>query len=205
MEIIGLTICVNYSDILFHMLQQNSQFLKKWYIVTSPDDTQTIDLIHKTNLSNIEVLKYDEFYNNSLFNKSGAVKFAQEYIYNNYTETNILILDADIFLPDHFAETLPVTLEQNALYGLSERVDYWTLDDFKNNTNPRIHPHGSNFQGCFQLYRQCPITYTNHSSHCGDCDYDFRGLFQKHIHLKLSAKHLGQEHVNWGGRRSVLF
>jgi hypothetical protein len=45
MDITGITVCVDYSDIIEHMLCQNAKFLKTWYIVTSPADSETIQLL----------------------------------------------------------------------------------------------------------------------------------------------------------------
>ena len=47
MDIIAITISVNYSDILEHMLEQNSKILHKWFIVTTTADTKTITLLEK--------------------------------------------------------------------------------------------------------------------------------------------------------------
>jgi hypothetical protein len=102
MDIIAITICVNYDDIFKYMVQQNLKFFKKWYIVTKIEDTATIKLITELNNTSIEILYYNDFYTGSKFNFGGARKFAQEYIDKNYTNTNILILDADIYLPDDF-------------------------------------------------------------------------------------------------------
>ena len=76
MDIIAITISVNYDDILIHMLKQNSQFLKTWYIVTSPTDKDTINIITNANIPNIKMLFYNDFWKNASFNKGGAIRFA---------------------------------------------------------------------------------------------------------------------------------
>ena len=61
-------------------------------------------------------------------------------------------MDSDISLPDNFKEKLPMFLDDDTLYG-SQRIDYWSLENFKNETNG--HPiNGSYFIGFFQLYKQ---------------------------------------------------
>jgi len=50
MDIIAITVSVNYSDILKHMIDQNSKFFKVWYIVTSPEDKETVRLIEEKNI-----------------------------------------------------------------------------------------------------------------------------------------------------------
>jgi len=202
-EIICITVCVNYSDILKHVIDQNLKFFKKWYIVSSTDDTETHDLVKKMNSSNLCLLIYNDFYkNNSKFNKGGAVKFAQTYVSNHHSEeeVNILILDSDIFLPDDFISTIPEKLEDDTLYGTEERLDYWTLSDYNKNENPHVHRWGSRQVGFFQLYKQCSYTYED-SYNCSTCDMLFKNKFNTKINLKnLSVKHLGKEGVNWDGR-----
>jgi choline kinase len=209
MDIIAITVCVNYADILKHMITQNAKFLKAWYIVTSPEDLDTQNLIKGANLENIHVMIYNDFYKNSTFNKGGSLRFVQEHVNKEYKSSNILILDADIYLPDNFIESLP-TIEDDTMYGISERLDYWTLDDFINNTNPH-HQKGflteADFLvGFFQLYKQCEHKYKN-SYNCSKCDILFRDMFSKQQAINLTVKHLGREILNWDGRKksSVRF
>lgn len=200
-EIICITICVNYSDILKHVIHQNSKFFKKWYIVTSLDDTETYNLVKKVNNSNICILTYSDFKKNNLtFNKGGAIKFAQTHVNNHHSDSNILILDSDICLSDDFISTIPEKLEDNTLYGSSERLDYWTLSDYIKNQNPHVYEYGSQLVGYFQLYKQCSYTYED-SNNCSECDLLFRDMFTTKTNLeKLSVKHLGKDKVNWDGR-----
>jgi len=201
MEIIGVTVSVNYSDILAFMLRQNAKFLHKWYIVSSPEDIKTAELLRASNLENVELLIYHGFHENgAVFNKGGAVQFAQNHIENNYTGANILLLDSDIYLPDTFTDKLPACIEDNILYGVRERLDYWTVEDYVKNQNPRPYRHGDAFVGFFQLYKQNTYKYPSSYS-CSDCDNLFSRMFGNHIHIEISVKHLGKEGDNWYGRR----
>ena len=204
-EIICITICVNYSDILKHVIHQNLKFFKTWYIVTSIDDTETFNLVKKVNSSNICILMYSEFYKDNLkFNKGGALKFAQTYVNTHHSDSNILILDADIFLPDSFITNVPEKLEDDTLYGTSERLDYWSLNDYNTNQNPHIYQWGNKQVGFFQLYKQCLYTYED-SFNASECDLTFRNKFNTKKNLEnLSVKHLGKDFVNWNGRVWVL-
>lgn len=198
MIIFAITVSVNYDDILQHMIHQNSKFLDKWFIVTSQEDTKTISLIEKSGKENIELLIYNDFYKNSKFNKGGAVLFAQNHINNNYSSSNILILDSDIYLPDNFKEKLPTFIEDDTLYG-SQRIDYWSLENFKNETNG--HPiNGSYFIGFFQLYKQNKNYMYKDSFNCSKCDDIFRDKFKIKKKLDICVKHLGQNRDNWDGR-----
>jgi hypothetical protein len=204
MEIIAITVCVNYSDILEFMLKQNIKFLKKWFIVTTKSDTKTIQLLENYN-EIIHILIYDDFYiNNYKFNKGGAIKFAQDYIDINFTDSNILILDSDIYLPDNFMYCLPKNLEPHKLYGSFERDDLWTIVDFIENTNPHKYIYGNSFVGFFQLYKQNSIYKYEESYNCASCDNTFRDKFNTRECLKISVKHLGKDTVNWNGRTYVL-
>ena len=199
-EIVAITVAVNYADILKHVLNQNSTFFKKWVIVTSPDDVQTMSLINNSNKANIQLLIYNDFYiKGSMFNKGGALRFAQEHVYHNYKNENVLILDADILLPINFLKKLPLRVENNTLYGVSERLDYWSVDDFNNDINPHLHSGSKQFVGFFQLYKQSAAYKYERSVNCSKCDDKFRNMFKKKILLDLSVKHLGRPRGNWDG------
>lgn len=199
MEIIAITVCVNYHDILAHMLEQNSKFLYKWIIVTSPEDKNTITLVETSGKDNIKLLLYTDFHKNrAKFNFGGARLFAQNYVKDTWPSANILLLDGDIYLPDHFAEKLPPALEDNTLYG-ANRTDYWTVNDFEKGTHP--HPHRDDyFFGFFQLYKQNDRYMYADSINCARCDVYFRDKFPKRIKLDLCLKHLGRNGPNWNGR-----
>jgi hypothetical protein len=204
MDIIAVTVSVNYSDILEHMIIQNIQFLKKWFIVTAPEDKKTIDLLENYK-HKITVLIYDGFYiNNHKFNKGGAIKCAQDYIDLHFKDENILILDSDIYLPDDFTKQLPPIVEPHTLYGVSERIDYWTLDDFNKCIKPHVYSCAKFFVGFFQLYKQNAKYKYEECEDCGGCDNIFRELFNKKQLLEISVKHLGKECVNWYGRVSKI-
>ena len=206
MEIIGITVSVNYADILEQMIEQNSKFLYKWFIVTSEEDTKTRELILKSAKPNIEILFFGDFWKDgSRFNKGGALEYAQNHIEQNYGDANILILDSDIYLPDTFMESLPERIENEVLYGVSERLDFWTLDDFMKNRNPRRYSHDREFVGFFHLYKQNNYYRYKWSFNSSECDNDFRDRFRNRVMLNISVKHLGEEKVNWDGRVSTLY
>jgi hypothetical protein len=182
----------------------NSKFFKKWYIVTSPEDKDTITLIKNSGLTNMEILLYQGFYKNATFNKGGAIKYALEHLQKDHKSCNVLLLDADICLPDDFMSKLPKTLDTDTLYGVSGRFDYWTLEDYKNKKNPHIYTHGSKCVGFFQLYRESRKYTYNNSKNCSSCDDDFIKLFKKKVNLKFTVCHLGKDKVNWDGRVNAL-
>jgi len=199
MEIIALTVCVNYDDILKHLIEQNSKFFLKWFIVTSPEDTKTIELIESFGKENIEILIYNGFYKKQLkFNKGGAIFFGQTHIETIYSSANILLLDSDIYLPDNFFSTLPDTLAEDTLYSTNHRFDYSSIDDFINDTNPKRVE--TDFWGFFQLYKMDEKYMYSESFNCSSCDYVFKYKFQSKINLDICLKHLGVAACNWDGR-----
>ena len=200
MEIIAITVCVQYDDILERMLEQNAKFLHTWFIVTSPDDTNTIRLIETSGIGNIKLLLYTDFYKNKAkFNFGGARLFAQDHIDKLYSSANVLFLDGDIYLPDNFRENLPSVLEDDTLYG-SHRTYYWTLKGFNDEKESHAWKR-PNFEGFFQLYKQNEKYRYADSYNCSRCDDIFKGKFPKKIMLEIRVKHLGKNGEHWNGRK----
>lgn len=200
MDIIGITICVNFDDILFHTIDQNAKFLKEWYIVTDPNDSATLELLAKKNLPNIRTLFYDKFTVNAKFNKGGAVRFAQTHVHGVHEGANVLLLDADVILPDSLLAKLPKTLEPDVLYGVRERIDYDTLDKFLTRTDGKVCWYGGAFVGFFQLYKGSNKYLYTDSESCCTCDNEFRDTFPHRVRIEESIAHLGLSQVNWEGR-----
>lgn len=204
MDIIAISVSVNYADILEQIIQQNAKLLHTWIIVTSPEDAKTIQVIENAGCANVVTLLYEHFYvSGAAFNKGGAVHYAQTYIQNNFTDANILLLDSDIYLPDNFKEALPAALEKDTLYGVNQRLDYWTTEDFVNNKNPHVYPNNKGydgFVGFFQLYKQNNAKKYEFSYNCAKCDDAFTKKFVKRVRIPITVKHLGRDKINWDGR-----
>jgi hypothetical protein len=202
MDIIGITVSVNYDDILKHLLEQNSKILKLWYIITSPEDKNTIDLVNEANLSNVKLLIYNDFKKNASFNKGGGLLFGQEHVYQTHGENNnILILDSDIYLPDNMLEILADGIKDDTIYSAFERFDYSTLNDFINRKNPKRPWKENEILGFFQLYKGSSKYKYKSSNNCGICDENFRNLFNgKRELLNITVCHLGNARVSWNGR-----
>jgi hypothetical protein len=200
MEIVAITVCVNYHDILTHMMGQNARFFSRWYFVTSPEDSNTLSLIKESMLPNVVILLYNDFYKNAKFNFGGARRFAQEYIDTQHNNANILFLDADIYLPDNFLSRLPDVLAEDTIYGVARRNDFWSTEDFKSDKNSHRHNSGATIIGFFQLYKQHSSYMYKDSHNCAKCDTDFRNMFRGKKLLDISVKHLGRGGTFWDGR-----
>jgi hypothetical protein len=176
-------------------------FFKKWYIITSESDKATIEYIQELNNPIIQILYYDFQSEGAKFNFGGARLYGQNVVKSDGYENNpILMLDSDIVLPSNFLDILSnVDIQEETIYGISERRDYYCYNDYLKNTNYSIHSHSKNFQGCFQLYKSSTNKYMS-STNAGECDYKFRDLFSTRVHLNLSVQHLGLDGASWDGR-----
>lgn len=105
-DIYAATVCVNYAHLLKHCIS-NKRFFKRWVIVTSEDDTETIKLCQENNL---EYILSKKLYNRQ-FSKGEAINEAFDYL--GYTNDWYLHIDADVLLPDNFSDTVPVDVETN--------------------------------------------------------------------------------------------
>jgi len=203
-KIIGITVSVNYTDYLTYILENNAKHLEKWYIVTSREDIKTINLIK--GISNVEILYYNFYENGSLFDKGGALRYAQEIIANSFSEPqNILILDSDIYLPENFSNISKTVILDDCLFGVYDRFDYATPNDFLQKKNGQRYIHSDEYAGFFQLYKDNPKYRYKSSYDCSKCDFEFRDLFPRKLRLNLPLDHLGEAFINWGGRKTESF
>lgn len=201
---IAITISTNYDDILQYILPQNQKFFDKWIIVTHKDDKKTIDLIDKFNFKNVELLFFDFYADGKIFNKGGAIKFAQKTIPSSNIG-DVLLLDSDILLPDNFNDIIKnIDTKNDVLYGVRKRLDFHSYANLM--SGKQDHSYIGNFHGFFQLYKFNPSYLYNDSINCSQCDLDFANLFEtKQIIKDLLVKHLGKNAVNWDKRDKTDF
>lgn len=199
MNVIGITISVNYYDKLPHIIN-NSKYLHKWYFVVCATDIKTIHFLENQSYNNINILYYDNFFERSKFNKSGAINFAQQLVHKLYPNDWILLLDSDIILPDIFSEIKLNQLKNDTLYGIL-RNDYSNKQDLIDNKFVKFHNHTRyQFVGYFQLYFDKNMYYDKHSHNCAESDIIFLEKFNNKILLDGYVKHLGHTAINWNGR-----
>ncbi len=200
-DIYAITVSTKYDDILGVVIHQNARFLKKWYIITDPEDRATIDVVKAANYSNIELLYYD-FYKNAIFNKGSACRFGQMHsISQNGYNKCTLMLDSDIYLPDNFGDIMKsCKINANVIYGITNRHDFSRLSDLRSNRGYSTESYSDKIQGFFQLFIQLEHTMYKDSRDCSECDLAFNRLFQKESHLPLTLNHLGKSGTHWWGR-----
>lgn len=202
-DIYSITVSTRYSDLLKIIIHNNAKFFKKWYIITHPEDSATINVVKEANLPNIELLFFD-FYEGAKFNKGGAINYCQKYMVSQVgLGKTVLLLDSDIYLPDNFLDVInSINFRDNILYGQNKRYDFSKMSDFilkKGSTrNPYYSAH--KYEGFFQLFIQTEEAYYKSSFDCSKCDLEFHKWFSNKIPLPLTVYHLGQSGINWKGR-----
>lgn len=199
---IAITVSTNYADLLDIIIPINCHYFEKWLIVTHSTDIETIKVIKKHQRPNISIIYFD-FYKNVAFNKGGAIKYCQDYILRNVDYSGpILLLDSDICLPDNFNELIAsISFRDGTIYGTEKRLDYYSLENFKNNVVDYDYPWSQDFQGYFQLYLHNPAYLYNDSYNCSNCDLEFLNYFQDKVIIpNMVVKHLGKSGVHWNKR-----
>ena len=198
MSLVAITVSTNYSDLLPYTVKQNLQFFKKWIFVTDIADIATIDYL--SNFSNVIVLHWDFKNSGRVFDKGGALRYAQSTAYALYPDDWYVVLDSDICLSNKFKKITSnlQALRENAIYGALRRWDYRKLSDYLFEKNHFEYPWGDQLQGYFQLYKQ--HQFYSGSNDASGCDLEFVHHFaEKHFFSEFVCFHLGHR-GNWSGR-----
>jgi hypothetical protein len=150
---VGITVSVNYAGSLESILPFNLRHLDSLIVVTSPDDTATLQLCLKH--PKIKVIATDLFFRHGAkFNKGAAIELALMMIPRDKW---CLIFDSDVCFPaDMF---LLEALDKECIYGAS-RVLVNTEEQYSKATSKRnfdlsglrFEPRDAGFFGMFQLF-----------------------------------------------------
>lgn len=200
-RLIAITVSTNYSDLLPYVIESNIKYFDKWIFITSKDDIDTISQLSK--YDKIEILTYNFQNSNKIFDKGGAILNAQDYVYEKYPDHWYLLIDSDICLSNNFLNFLlevDNSIEEDTLYGASNRLNFATLQDFKNKENYIDYNKSgpSMIDGYFQLYKS--KFYYSKSMDASECDWTFNHSFGNKKHLNsFTCYHLGKN-GNWKGR-----
>lgn len=199
MQLIAITSSVNYTDYLVWCLESLAHVVDGVVVVTQQHDSAIGACLRH----NATPLVYDGWHDNGAkFNKSGAVRFAQEKIHAAYPDAWYLLIDADIVMQ----QDARATIEQHAtdadtLYS-ARRVDFHTVEELRAGTPTSVY--AAMFAGYWQLYRR-HVLYPEWSRSAEACDLEFASQFASCSMLPLVVGHLGREAVNWEGRRSPVW
>jgi hypothetical protein len=206
---IGITVSTNYSDLLPYVLEANERYFKEWYVITSPLDEETINILKKH--EKVTILYYNFNIDNRKFDKGGAVQYAQHIAYCKYPKEWYLIVDSDICIESNFSDYVDAVnlLDAETIYGAQDRRDYYKLSDYRQRKNyfkyGRVMDEagtlwGDHLAGYFQLYKKHFYYYPSYDA--SGCDVRFLHHFKKHkIITDLTLNHLGKDHINWKGRK----
>ena len=213
--LIGICVSYCYFDTLQFMLPVNYLHFNKIYIITQENDIETIEFSKK--FKNVVILFYNFKNNDKRFDKYGAIKYAQQKIYNEHPNSWYLIIDSDILLPNNFINILiNEKLNEECIYGAYRLNIFKTSELFRKNLfierNENLHSNNSNnilyrkkyppsILGCFQLYKKKCYQPDNFNN-AGWGDYQFGyDNFNLFCNLQnLIYIHLGEGNKNWNGK-----
>ena len=212
LSLVGLCVSYNYFDTLQFMLPINYLHFECIYLITQPDDIETIEFCKQ--FINVKVLFYNFKNNNKSFDKYGALNCGQREMYKDYPDSWYLIIDSDIILPNNMIDILiNENLNVNCIYGglrynvlksselLKKKQSIKHNDNYIYNNilwNKKTPP---SILGCFQLYKKHVFHYENYkNAGAGDYDFGYKN-FNLFCHIqKLVYFHLGKGGINWNGK-----
>jgi len=198
----GITVCVEYDDLLAITLPLNARHLSEIVVVTAPHDQRTKELVQT--VPNARCFVTDAFYRQGAkFNKGAAMEEGLTFLGRTGW---IIIHDADTLFPD----VMPLNdIQIGNLYTPHRRMltdpSQWT-PDFDWTTCYRTNE--GEFPGYFQLFHAAdPVLverpwYDVKWIHAGGCDSIFqdRWPIERKIRPNFEVLHLGEDGKNWFGR-----
>ena len=135
--IVAITVSTNYIDILPFVYERNKGCFKHWVFVTDKNDQETINFL--SNKPNVTVLYWDFQNERRHFDKGGAIRHAQYYVYDKFPNDWYLLIDSDIVLPSDvqtalYAEIIPdlekaPSISEIAIFGIHDRFDFLKMSD----------------------------------------------------------------------------
>jgi len=199
MNIISITTAVDYADYLGFCLQSLARVVQGAVVVTAQHDP-AINLALRFGATPLVFNGWHA--DGALFNKAAAIRYAQEMVHAAFPDSWYLLIDADIIMEQGARQIIEENAKvENALYS-ARRVDFHSKADLQKQ-KPTL-TYGGIFSGCWQLYRR-HMLYPEWSRSAEKCDLDFAKKFTSARVLPMVVGHLGQEGVNWEGRRSPMW
>ena len=209
---IGITVCVDYHDVLAYTLPWNAPHFDLLIVVTSLQDEATCEVARR--FPNVAVLQTDVFFaKGAEFNKGAAIEQALNWC--SWCSGWRCLVDADIVIPRE--ADLNRDLEDNRLYSAC-RKQCGRLDDWRKYLHafprgdwerwPLVHEDW--FVGGallvfnerdLVLQQRFPV-YPTHWRHAGGADTEFIEKWprEKQRMYPWHILHLGEPRKNWFGR-----
>jgi hypothetical protein len=201
---IAITVSTNYIDLLPFVYERNNGCFKHWVFVTDKNDQETINFLVKK--PNVTVLYWDFQNERRHFDKGGAIRHAQYYVYDKFPDDWYLLIDADIVLPledqDKIKKFLTIQNENHfseSIFGMGNRYDFSKMSDLLAEINYKHYDNQNMVAGYFQLYKE--KYFYSPSLDASQCDWYFTDFFPKKIFTDFKCYHLGQSYTHWKGNR----
>ncbi len=208
-KIDAVIVSVNYNDFLAITLENNLKILNNITVVTSESDKTCQEICKKFGVNLIVTERMYE--DGATFNKGKAIN---EGIKSLVDPDWILLLDADICLPDNFNQVwLEFGKDPKSLI-TCERYFCKDFDSYKvwesDNKNYKGKKERSKWLGYFQLFNASIISdinkvYPEEFEDAAWSDITFRNKFTKKAELNTAVAHLGDAYSNWKGRKTNKF
>ena len=203
-----IIVSVDYNDFLPITLENNTKIFDNITVVTSINDEECQKICQDFNVNCVVTERMYE--NGASFNKGKAIN---EGIKSLLNPNWILLLDADIIVPETFTESFKDNYTNiNSLY-VCNRVmfkEYQSYLDWKSGSGIKGQVSKLNGIGYFQLFNinsNClqRIVYPENSNNAAGSDISFRNRFTEKVDLKIESIHLGISYQNWNGRETPNF
>ena len=203
-----IIVSVDYNDFLPITLENNIKIFDSITVVTSINDEECQKICQDFNVNCVVTERMYE--NGAKFNKGKAIN---EGIKSLLNPNWILLIDADIIVPESFTESFKDNYTNiNSLY-VCNRVmfkEYQSYLDWKSGSGIKGQVSKLNGIGYFQLFNinsNClqRIVYPENSNNAAGSDISFRNRFTEKVDLKIESIHLGISYQNWNGRETPEF
>lgn len=208
-KIDAVIVSVDYNDFLILTLENNIKYLENITVVTSTSDTLCKEICDKFG---VKCVITDRMYEDGAkFNKGKAINEGIKSIQNPEW---ILLLDADIILPNNWNEIIKSNIFKKDAIHICSRNIIENYDDYQRWINGeqvgRIE--SSKGFGYFQLFNVNsnvifggnPI-FPETSDDAAWSDLSFRNKFNNRVDIPISVVHLGKAYSNWKGRETDRF
>lgn len=204
----GITVCVDYSDLLSITLPYNREHFNRFVVVTSPHDQSTIQVARE---NDAYLWLTESFYHNgAIFNKWRALEEGLAVFKNS--DDWLTVMDADILWPTKINHGQYVfgnlyTPRRRIHENLSDFTNGYTLGELLWNRSP-LYNEGE-FAGYSQIFHTADNAFLgSHGSwypdwkHAGGGDSVFqsRWPFENKVRPDWECLHLGPPMRNWCGR-----
>jgi hypothetical protein len=208
MNLRGIVVCVDCSDLLRKSLQRWHVGLDRLVVVTSTRDVKTHALCDRLN---VEMHQTDVFYaNGASFNKGAAMSEAVLAKRLREGADWLMTFDADIVPPEDWRDKVErAGLQPGNIYGAYRYMAPEDTEDFRVDGRPRM-PQGWVIGFFVAFHASDPMLppadhplFDIHWPHAGNYDTIFCRRWRRSNQFllpDLKLIHLGEERQNWTGR-----